>query len=434
MVNVATTAAKPSIAAYGDYSRAHVLSAFIGGGLFFMLLPGTFLGVLNLIQISGRESAALVSSSWIQAHGHAQIFGWVGSFILGIGFYSIPRSSHDASMPRGAWLSWTLWTLGVALRWVTNVYEIQWRVLLPLSAALELAAFLVFVRAVSGHRPPRSGHRRFEPWTWIVMAGTAGFLLTLIGNLGTAVYAARTGETPALPHALDQRFLTLVAWGFLAPFVWGFSARWMPALLGLRATHTRVLLLALACAWTGIALTLAGYLPAASVALIACVVAVIVALRLFEPTMHAAKTRGVHRSFPVFIRTAYAWLVVAAALGAAAVRWDVSGGIWGASRHAFTVGFVSIMVFSVGQRVLPAFAGARALWSPALMVAGLLLLTSGCALRVTAEVLAYQRYVTWAWPLLPVSAFLELGAVTIFATNMTATFVLNMNPDPTSGA
>ena len=30
---------------------------------------------------------------------------------------------------------------------------------------------------------------------------------------------------------------------------------------------------------------------------------------------------------------AYLWLIVAAALGVAATRWDTSGGIWGASRH-----------------------------------------------------------------------------------------------------
>ncbi len=67
-------------------------------------------------------------------------------------------------------------------------------------------------------------------------------------------------------------------------------------------------------------------------------------------------------------------------------------GIWGASRHALTVGFIAVMVFCVGQRILPAFAGMRLLWSTRLMFAGLLLLTTGCTLRVSSEVLAYQGY------------------------------------------
>jgi uncharacterized protein involved in response to NO len=52
---------------------------------------GTFLGVWNLLAISSHRSIETVSPAWIQAHGHAQVFGWIGSFILGIGFYSIPK-------------------------------------------------------------------------------------------------------------------------------------------------------------------------------------------------------------------------------------------------------------------------------------------------------------------------------------------------------
>ena len=121
---------------------------------------------------------------------------------------------------------------------------------------------------------------------------------------------------------------------------------------------------------------------------------------------------------------AYLWLVIAAGLGVAASRWDTSGGIWGASRHALTVGFISVMILSVGQRILPALAGMRALWSPRLMFLALVLLTLGCALRVSSEVLAYQDYANWAWRVLPPSALLELAALTLFAVNMLGTFVL----------
>jgi len=58
-----------------------LITAYLITGLLFMLLPGTFLGVWNLVSISGRHSLATLSPEWIQAHGHAQIFGWVGSFI-----------------------------------------------------------------------------------------------------------------------------------------------------------------------------------------------------------------------------------------------------------------------------------------------------------------------------------------------------------------
>ena len=72
----------------------------------------------------------------------------------------------------------------------------------------------------------------------------------------------------------------------------------------------------------------------------------------------------------------------------------------------------------VGQRVLPAFAGMKVLWSPRLMSAATSLLGLGCFLRVSCEVLAYQGYVSWAWKALPVSAVTELAAVTAFAANI----------------
>lgn len=58
------------------------------------------------------------------------------------------------------------------------------------------------------------------------------------------------------------------------------------------------------------------------------------------------------------------------------------------------------------------------------MFAGLLLLSVGCTLRVSCEVLAYQGYAAWAWSVLPDSALLELAALTIFAINILGTFVL----------
>ena len=58
------------------------------------------------------------------------------------------------------------------------------------------------------------------------------------------------------------------------------------------------------------------------------------------------------------------------------------------------------------------------------MFEGLALLTTGCALRVSCEVLAYQGYATWAWSVLPLSAILELAGLTIFTINIFGTFIL----------
>jgi hypothetical protein len=197
----------------------------------------------------------------------------------------------------------------------------------------------------------------------------------------------------------------------------------MTVFLGLKPVRTRLLLGAVVVNLTGVGITLAGWGAEATIVFVTGAALVIAALRMFEPAKQEAKTRGVHRSFPFFVRMAYGWLMVAALLGVGAAQWDFSVGIWGASRHALTVGFVAVMVFCVGQRVLPAFAGMRLLWSTRLMFAALALLTVGCTLRVSCEVLAYQGYANWAWTVLPVSAVLELLGVTAFAANILGTFI-----------
>ena len=408
-----------------EAALSRLLMAYISTGLVFMLLPGTFLGVWNLLQISGRESVALVSPAWLQAHGHAQVFGWIGSFIFGIGFYSIPKFRGTTKSAFGtAWVCWAMWTIGVAARWMANIYLVQWRLLLPLSAALELTAFLIFLRMVSQHQPETSGKGRLEPWVWVVISASVGLMLTLIANLAACIYLALRNESPALSHILDQRYLTLMIWGFLVPFVWGFSTKWMSLFLGLKPVRPRLLFSALAVNFAGVALTLMGWGAQATVFFVVGTILIIAALRMFEPARQEAKTRGVHPSFPFFVRMAYGWLLLAALLGVGAALWDSSGGIWGASRHALTVGFIAVMVLCVGQRILPAFAGMRLLWSIRLMFIGLLLLTLGCALRVSSEALAYQNYANWAWSVLPVSAFLELAGITAFAMNIFGTFIL----------
>ena len=413
------------IARSREASLSRLLMVYISTGLMFMLLPGTFLGVWNLLQISGSESAASVSPAWLQAHGHAQVFGWIGSFIFGIGFYSVPKLRNVTRPAFGmAWACWAMWTTGVAARWVANVYGWQWRLLLPLSAILELAAFLIFFRAVSQHRPESSGKKSLEPWIFVVISASIGLMSALAVNLGETIYIALRGNGPALPHVFDQHYLVLVAWGFLVPFVWGFSTKWMPVFLGLKPVRSKLLFAALAMNFVGIVLTFVGLGNQATAFFVAGVALSIAALRMFEPAQQEAKTRGVHRSFPYFVRMAYGWLLVAALLGVGAALWDSSGGIWGASRHALTVGFIAVMVLCVGQRILPAFAGMRLLWSTGLMFAALALLTIGCTLRVSGEVVAYQGYANWAWSVLPISAVLELAGITAFAVNILGTFIL----------
>jgi len=413
-----------------EKALSRLLVTYISTGLVFMLLPGTFLGVWNLISISSRRASEGISPAWIQAHGHAQVFGWIGSFIFGIGFYSIPKLRRlEPFAIGGAWACWATWTAGVALRWLVNVYAMYWRALLPLSAALELLAFAIFLRSVSAHRL-QPGEKTDQRWVMIVVAGAAGLAIALGMNLFGSLRQAMHGAGPAFPPDFDQRLLAVMAWGFMVPFVWGFSTKWLPVFLGLRPTNIRLMLVGTILNIVGVILAVATHLRAASLIWIAASAIAAFALRIFRSSVQPAKTKGVHESFPVFVRIAYVWLLIAGGLAVWASLLDEAVGIWGASRHALTVGFIAMMVFCVGQRVLPAFAGMKALWSPLLMFVATLLLTAGCFLRVSCEVLAYQGYASWAWKGLPVSAVTELAAVTVFAANIIMSFVRQSSASP----
>jgi hypothetical protein len=184
-----------------EQSLSRILMTYIVTGLVFMLLPGTFLGVWNLLKISNREAAESIAPAWIQAHGHAQLFGWVGTFILGIGFYSIPklRKLKPFALWEG-WLCWALWVVGVTTRWLSDIYPWQWRILMPMSAVLEVLAFLIFFQAVASHRPSNGVSKPWESWIFVVIAATLGLLASLALNLGASIQLALYGSSPAFPH------------------------------------------------------------------------------------------------------------------------------------------------------------------------------------------------------------------------------------------
>jgi hypothetical protein len=420
-----TTRLRDAAALAADHERAasRLMLAFAATGLLFMLFPGTLLGVLNLVSISAGRAAGAVSPEWIQAHGHAQIFGWIGTFIIGIGYRALPTSLKRKyfGVDEG-WLSLALWASGALLRWAVGAGAAGWRVLLPLSALLELAGFALFLRASAGHRP--SGGGRPGPWAGVVIGGTAGFLLALVAQTALAFRAALSGDTPAFPAESNDRFLMLSIWGFVVPFVWGFTARWVSTMVGLGAARGRHLLAAYLASAAGVACALGGWHQLAAWTLVVAAVWVVYALRVFERATGRPRIHGVHPSFALFVRAAYVWLLVGTGLGLwAATAATEAGGIHGASRHALTVGFLTTMVFSVAPRILPTFTLRVRLFSPRLMALALVTLTTGCALRVVAEILAYQGYAAAAWAWLPVSAVIELAAVAVFAANMAATFL-----------
>jgi len=407
--------------------KSLLLRCWIITGLFFMVLPGTVLGFTNLVAISVHHGLGSLSAAWIQAHGFSQVFGWIGSFVLGIGFYSQPHTRvNRGRLPA---ICWALWTAGVTLHWLAAGYLWQWRITLPTSGVLQFAAILLFLNAARQHklRGSAGGARKrpkMEPWMQTVLLSNFALLVAISINLVEGFRLALAGSAPEIPHSFDQSFLVLLGWGFLAPLVWGFSARWLPIFLGVAPVRGRLLQVAVLVDLLGVVLGMAHFTRAMAPLLALAAILAAISMRVFEQAERPAKTIGLHRSFPLFLRVAYVWSVAAALLGIWAAWSDVHGGIWGGSRHALTVGFAAMMVMTVGPRILPHFAGVRGIWSRKLMFATLLLLSTGCTLRVSMEPLAYEGFASFAWRVLPLSGCLELGAVLLFALQLALTFAI----------
>ena len=403
-----------------------MLRAWILCGLFFMTLPGTLLGFSNLMAISTHHGMGNLPAAWMEGHGHAQVFGWIGSFILGIGFYSQP-ARHSRVLNLQA-TCFGLWTSAVALRWLANIYAWHWRILFPVSAGFELIAILLFLIAASHHKLPQPATANeakagMEPWMLSVMIGTVGLTAGVIFNFVECLRLALRGTLLSFPHSLDQRYLVLIGWGFLVPIVWGFSARWLPAFLAISAPDRIKLCVALGLDLLGVLSGVAGLSKVGTLLLAGSAITIFFALHLAQRPHGKAKVQGIHPSFPSFIRLSYIWLVAAGCMSVWAAYADHNGGIWGASRHALTVGFAATMVFAMAPRILPHFTGVQAIFSKRLMFLSLILLEVGCLLRVSSEPLAYERILSFAWNVLPASGMLELSAVLVFAANLSMTLI-----------
>jgi hypothetical protein len=403
-----------------DRGLSRILIAFVLCGLFFLIVPGLGLGVANLFFITARHAPG--NTGWTQAHGHAQLFGWLGSFILGVGFYAIPRLRQTPLSRFVAWTTLVFWGAGVALRVGTTLSAVQWRLFLPLSAALELIAVLLFVAAcfLIPQRDTSSTNRMSLA---LIKLASFGFVMTLLLQLFLLLNLARNAQTPFLGPEENGQLLNMAMWGAIVPMIWGFAARWLPPTLGLRAPRPALLRFAgQLLAFGALASLMMPRVGMLMMLVASCLF--ITALRIFEAPAREAKLRGVHTSMPHFVRLSYAWLIVSSVAALYAVAAPEVAGLASAARHALAVGFMAASLFAIAPRFLPAFFGAPRLFSARLMFFSLLFLNIGCGIRVVSQVAAYGNLFAHAWFCLRFGALFDALAFATFVFNIAATLRL----------
>jgi hypothetical protein len=416
---------------------------FFKAGTLVTLTAGATWGAYLLWRIAARGSFTAAGLHEVNAHGHAQIFGWVGLFVMGFAYQAFPRFKHTAlSHPRVAFVSLWLMLTGTVGRSVLEPLARpgSWEATAAVAAAaLEVVAICLFAGVIAATWR-RSG-LPLAFYDWYVISALLWFGVQAVGEawyLAATLAAAERRQLLGLIVTWQGALRDVQIHGFALLMILGVSQRLFHNLYGFPAPSRRLSLAALVClnvAVVGEAAGLvrmhtagrawAGLWYASALLLTAAVVALVCNWRIF------GRAESPDRSLK-FLRAAYVWLLLALAMtllmpaythgllprlapDSEAARIHFSHAWSGAARHAITVGFVSLMIVGVAARVVPTLNGVdagrlSALWLP------FVLLNAGCALRVSAQVLT--DFTPRAFPFAGVSGVLEVTGLALWGAHL----------------
>lgn len=416
---------------------------FFLSGIAIALTLGATWGAYLLLRIAAAEKFTGVGLHEVNAHGHAQIFGWVGLFVMGFAYQAFPRFKHtDLAWPRLAQGTGFLMLLGILVRSIGEplVATQPWLHAPVLVAAwCEVAASATFA-AILFATWRRSG-KPLAFYDGYIIAALTWFVAQAVYD---AIYLAAT-----LAASEREALLTLVArWqgplremqvhGFALLMILGVSQRLFHYFYGLPAPSERLsrrLLPVLNLAIIGEVLGLmlmrsSGHAWAAlwfgsSIMFATSVVTLVLNWKIFSAPKESDRSLK-------FLRAAYIWLFVSLAMllllpayqflvlptlapTAIATQSGFSHAYYGAIRHAITVGFVSLMIVGVAAKVIPTLNGVdvrslSSLWGP------FMLLNLGCSLRVIGQVLT--DLTDDAFPFAGVSGCLEVAGLALWGWHL----------------
>jgi hypothetical protein len=415
---------------------------FFKSGIVVVLTLGAVWGAYLLVRIALAGSFTAVGLHEVNAHGHAQIFGWVGLFVMGFAYQAFPRFKHVSLVRPGcAFASLGLLLVGLVARSVCEPLADAVPVLGDLAIAggvLEVVAIAAFAWIIVATL--RSSQKPFEAYDWYVVCALFWFVGQAVYE---AVYLAAT-----LTAVGDARLALVATWqgalrdiqihGFALLMILGVSQRLFHHFYGLPAPSRRLslrALVALNAAVLGeaaglILMRLAGHAWAAlwyaSVLLLtAAVMGLVSNWHIFSPSEERDRSLK-------YLRAAYVWLFISlgmlvllpayqfgllgsAAPDSAAAQLGFSHAYYGAIRHAITVGFISLMIVGVAAKVVPTLNGLNVralapLWLP------FILINAGCAMRVVGQTLT--DFTASSFPFTGVSGLFEVTGLALWGMHL----------------
>lgn len=412
---------------------------FILGALLVILTAGASWGVLLLLKIGAGGSFTGVTVFEVNAHGHAQIMGWVGLFVMGMGYRLLPRVWGGPQVsPRFAYATLGCVIVGIMCR-ATGLAAHTWsgaealHAIGVLAQAIGVGGFIVAI-----WRSWRASAAPLTPGEAFVF-GALGFLgiQVLVGGWHMSMLI-RAETREALLHQISTYqapLRDLQIHGMAMLMIFGVGLLLFPALFGFREVPSRRAWVAFGLLLSAIVLE-TGLFIAFRFTESRAFAGAMLAPWLMLPTGAAIliagwrprrSTRLTRVSDPArkFVIAAFVWLFVSFGLLLSmplyliAYEGAFSHAYHGAIRHAITVGFISMMIVGMGSKLVPIFRGENRalpmLWVP------FVLLNLGCALRVGLQIATDWH--DGAFPVIALSGVLEVSALAWWALVLVATMI-----------
>ena len=415
---------------------------FFKAGILTILSVGAVWGAYLLLRIAYQRSFSAAGLHEVNAHGHAQIFGWVGLFVMGFAYQAFPRFKHTSLLhPRLAWLTLWLMLAGIVVRSIAEPLTSSWSrlgVAAIAGSALECVAIGIFIWIIA--QTFRASKRPIASYDYYVYCSLGWFLIQAIyetAYLATTLAAPDREAVLSLVRTWQGAMREVQIHGFALLMILGVSQRIFPNFYGFPAVSRRTSLVSLAlvnAAVVGevVSLVLMGRSHIWAAAWYGSVLLLIGALLVLVRSWHIfARSSEADRSLK-FLRSAYIWLFVSLGMlvflpvyqfgflsrfapDGAAAQVGFSHAYYGAVRHAITVGFISLMIMGVAAKVVPTLNGVdiRALsplWRPFILV------NAGCALRVSAQVAT--DFTNLAYPFAGVSGLFEVTGLALWGVHL----------------
>lgn len=400
-----------------ELEAENLYKRFVFAALGVALTLGFLLGAINLVIIAHGRSSDAVSGVSKQVHGHAQIFGWVGLFIMGVALHAVPRMKLQTVRPvRLAKMLPVLMLGGVILRAVGQplAKTVTGATLLTLSGVSLLAGISAFLwilgRVVVVSEARREFHEKFLWASFLWLAVLAVWNLIIVSQMAARGWVG-------VPAATDWRFLHVAIFGFASNMIFGFALRVLPHFLGLR--DPRVGPATIAFALWNLAIPLRYHNETldrvATVLELVAAVLFVWALGIFAQRRVQVNIAGVDPAFGWFITLGFVWLLLATVQPFHA---DL-GRITAAARHGMTIGFITSLMLGVGHRVLPIFNGVN-LHSHRLLRGSFWCQAIGSTLVLAMAYSARQER-PWQYAWAAVAGVCVLAAIVMFAWNIAHT-------------